>query len=64
VDAAGGDPLVATVGVAERDAIDPLPVETRTAIARRLFEVAGFRVRPTPGSVGQADAAALTATRE
>jgi GNAT superfamily N-acetyltransferase len=56
-----GDPVTATIGVAERDPVDPLPVETRTAIARRLLDQAGFRVRPAEGAVGQVDAAALTA---
>ena len=51
--------MTATIGVAERDPVDPLPVETRTAIARRLLDRAGFRVRPAEGAVGQVDAAAL-----
>jgi acetoin utilization protein AcuC len=62
VDAAGSDTLIAATGVAERDVVEPLPVETRTAVARRLLETAGFRVRPASGAVGQADSAALTAT--
>ena len=61
LDAAGGDPVIATSGVAERDPIEPLPVEARTAVARRMLERAGFRVRPAEGAVGQMDPSALTA---
>jgi acetoin utilization protein AcuC len=61
VAAAGSDTLIASSGVAERDVVEPLPVETRAAIARRLLETAGFRVRAASGAVGQADAAAITA---
>jgi acetoin utilization protein AcuC len=61
VDAAGSDPMTVAIGIAERDAIDPLPVETRMAIARRLLESAGFGVRPAAGPVGQTDPAALVA---
>ena len=63
VDAVAGDPVVAGTGVAERDVFDPLPVETRTVIARRLFDRGGFRVRAAEGAVGQTDAAALVARR-
>jgi ribosomal protein S18 acetylase RimI-like enzyme len=56
-----GDPVTAAVGVAERDPIEPLPVEARSTIARRLFERAGFRVRSADGAVGQTDPAAIMA---
>jgi acetoin utilization protein AcuC len=61
VEAAAGDPVVAATGVAERDPLEPLFVESRTAIARRLFEAAGFRVRVADGTIGQMDPAALVA---
>lgn len=59
----GDEDLEALVTVAERDAFEPLPGESRTAIARRLFASAGFDVEPTPGSVGQADPGAIIARR-
>jgi acetoin utilization protein AcuC len=44
-----GTRLEAQVGVAERDAVDPLPVETRIDVARRLLTAAGFESgRPSP----------------
>jgi acetoin utilization protein AcuC len=58
---AADDSLAVSMGVAERDPFDPLPVETRTAVARRLLERAGFRVRAADGAVGQMDPAALVA---
>ncbi len=64
VDAVAGDPVVAGSGVAERDVVDPLPVETRTAIARSLFGGSGFSVRAADGAVGQTDAAALVARHD
>ena len=45
---------MASVGVADRDPIEPLPVELRTAVARQLFERAGFRVSPAPDPIGRA----------
>jgi acetoin utilization protein AcuC len=59
----GADRVSATTGVAERDPHDPLPVETRTIIARRLFESGGFRISAAPGARGRADPAALVARR-
>lgn len=49
-----GTAMQVLAGVAERDVVEPLPVEDRIAIARRLLEGAGFRVR----------AAAKDATRD
>jgi ribosomal protein S18 acetylase RimI-like enzyme len=56
-------PWRATITVAERDPIEPLDATTRAAIARRLFERAGFAVAPAAGSIGRADPHALDATR-
>ena len=53
----------ATVTVAERDPIEPLPRSTRAAIASRLFEGAGFRVERAPGAIGSADPDAIVANR-
>jgi acetoin utilization deacetylase AcuC-like enzyme/ribosomal protein S18 acetylase RimI-like enzyme len=55
-----GRPLIASVTVAERDWVEPLAVETRAAIARRLLEGAGFRVEPAHPPLGAADRWALT----
>jgi acetoin utilization protein AcuC len=57
-------PLTATVSVAERDPVDPLPVEVRARIARRLLEGAGFRVRSADPPLGAADGWALRARLE
>ena len=44
--------MEARVGVAERDVVDPQPVETRSAAARRLLLGAGFELRrPTPDDI-------------
>ena len=61
VETVAGDPVVAGSGVAERDPIEPLSVETRTGIARRLFDRTGFHVRSADGAVGQTDTGALVA---
>jgi ribosomal protein S18 acetylase RimI-like enzyme len=58
-----GRPVVATFTVAERDPIEPVEAATRAAIARRLFERAGFRVRAADPPLGTADPWAVTATR-
>jgi acetoin utilization protein AcuC len=63
VNSVGPAPVTAAFGVAERDVIEPLPVETRAAIARGMLERAGFSVRPAPGAIGEADAAAIVARR-
>ena len=51
----GDEPLTATVTIAERDWIDPLEASLRASVARRLFEGAGFTVRPAEGSVRAID---------
>jgi acetoin utilization protein AcuC len=44
-----GVPMEARIGVAERDWVEPVDVETRIAIARRVLAGAGFEVRrPSP----------------
>ena len=57
----GDEPLSATITVAERDWVDPLEPSVRVSIARRLFETAGFTVRPAQGSVRAIDPLALAA---
>ena len=56
-------PLVANVGVAERDPVKPLAVETRARIARSLLEGAGFRVSPAQDVIARHDATAIVARR-
>ena len=53
----------ALITVAERDAIEPLPVAVRNTIARRLLAGVGFTISATGGAVGAADPSALRATR-
>jgi GNAT superfamily N-acetyltransferase len=57
-------PLEATVTVAERDPIGPLPRTTRAAIARRLLDRAGFDVRPADGPIARIDPEALVGRRD
>ena len=65
---AGGRPAGATmeaqVGVAERDVVDPLPIETRIAVARRLLEGAGFAIRPVSPDVARDDRWAIAGRLE
>ena len=42
IDGAESGRLIARVGVAERDVVDPLPLDQRLAIAGRLLGRAGF----------------------
>ena len=56
-------PSDAHVTVAERDVVDPLPRETRSAIARRLLESAGFDVDTAAEPVRSFDPGAITAHR-
>lgn len=56
----GDEPITATITVAERDWVDPLEPALCAAIARRLFEGAGFRVHPA-GAVRGIDPLALEA---
>jgi len=58
----GDEPFAATVTVAERDPIEPLDHALRASIARRLFEGAGFEVRPAPGRLRSIDPFAIQAT--
>ncbi|MEW6225854.1 MAG: hypothetical protein AB1627_14615, partial [Chloroflexota bacterium] len=50
-----GAAMEARIGVAERDVVEPLPVETRIAVGRRLLEGAGFAIRPVPPDVARDD---------
>ena len=56
--------MTATITVAERDAVAPLPHATRIAIARRLLADAGFEVERAPGPAGRVDPLAITAIRD
>ena len=58
----GDESLSATITVAERDPIEPLDHALRASIARRLFEGAGFEVRPASGRLRGVDPLALEAT--
>ncbi len=53
----------ATVTVAERDPMEPLPVATRRLIAERLLRRAGFRILPAPRDLAAADRWAFAAER-
>ncbi len=57
-----GRPLRALVTVGERDPVEPLERELRAAIARRLLEAAGFRVRSAGGRLDRDDPDAIVAT--
>ncbi len=46
---------LATVTLAERDVVDPLPQDVRAAIARRLLEGAGFELGPVEGALRSID---------
>jgi GNAT superfamily N-acetyltransferase len=52
---APGITLEAVLGVAERDVVEPLAVDARLAIGRRLLAGAGFAVRPAPPDVTRDD---------
>ncbi len=56
-------PRDATVTVAERDPIEPLPHDDRVRIAGRLLERAGLDVHPATAPLATVDRAAITATR-
>jgi GNAT superfamily N-acetyltransferase len=62
VDAVDG-PLVANLGLADRDPVKPLPVERRARIARSLLDGAGFRVSPAQDVIARHDATAIVARR-
>ena len=57
----GDEPLSAAVTVAERDWVDPLEPALRASVARRLFEGAGFTIRPAAGTVRAIDPLAFEA---
>ena len=58
----GDEPLSATITVAERDPVEPFDHKLRASIARRVFEGAGFEVRPASGRIRGVDPLALEAT--
>jgi acetoin utilization protein AcuC len=58
----GDEPLSAAITVAERDWVDPLEPGQRVSGARRLFEGAGFAVRPASGAVRAIDPLAFEAS--
>jgi acetoin utilization protein AcuC len=58
-----GTTMEARIGVAERDVVDPLPIETRIAIARRLLTGAGFDLRRVDPDVARDDPWAISASR-
>ena len=53
--------MEALVGVAERDVVEPLPVEMRIDVARRLLEGAGFVIRAPSPDVTRDDPRAIAA---
>ena len=55
--------IVVTVGVADRDPIDPLPYADRQHVARRVIENAGFTVVQSKGPAAQIDPGRLVGTR-
>jgi acetoin utilization protein AcuC len=57
----GDEPLSTTVTVAERDWVDPLEPSLRASVARRLFEGAGFSVRPAAAGIRAIDPLAFDA---
>ncbi|OGO58446.1 MAG: hypothetical protein A2V85_06365 [Chloroflexi bacterium RBG_16_72_14] len=59
-----GAAMEARVGVAERDVVEPLLVETRIAVARRLLEGAGFAIRAVSPDVARDDRWAIAARLE
>ena len=52
----------ATVGVAERDWVEPLDIELRQDIARRLLAGAGFELRRPSPDLARDDPWAVTAS--
>jgi acetoin utilization protein AcuC len=57
----GDEAWEALVTVAERDVVEPLAVDVRRAIARRLLEGVGFVVRQPPPEVSRIDPGAVAA---
>ena len=60
---APGHPIRATIGVAERDVVEPLDRSTRLDIARRILDRAGFALAAAGDPVARLDPLALLATR-
>ena len=58
---APGVSMEARVGVAERDVVEPLPVDERMAMARRVLLGAGFELRPPSPDVLRDDPRAIEA---
>jgi acetoin utilization protein AcuC len=56
-----GTRMEAHVGVAERDVVEPLAVETRIGVARRLLAEAGFEIRPPSPDIARDDPRAIAA---
>jgi GNAT superfamily N-acetyltransferase len=56
-------PVEALITTAERDAVEPMSREARSAVAGGLLARAGFRPVPVGGELGRADPLALRATR-
>jgi acetoin utilization protein AcuC len=56
-------PSRAVVTVGERDPFDPLPIETRREIARKLLERAGYRLAPASDEIRAVDPGAFTGER-
>jgi acetoin utilization protein AcuC len=56
-------PTTASITLAERDPIEPLDRGTRSSIARRLLEHAGFSIHPATDPIRRADPEALEAIR-
>jgi len=48
-------PMEARVGVADRDVVEPLPVDARLDVARRLLGGAGFEVHAVSPDVARDD---------
>ena len=57
-----GTGMRATVGVAERDWVEPLDIELRRDIARRLLAGAGFELRRPSPDLARDDPWAITAS--
>ena len=56
-------PIEATLTVAERDPVDPLPRHVRAVVGRHLLEAVGFTVTTAVGELTRIDPAALVARR-
>jgi len=59
-----GTSIVATVGVAERDVVEPLDVAERIEVATRLLRAAGFALQPVSPDLRRDDPWAIEAVLE